>query len=386
MTTTGRQIVKGLLAIIGILLLAVVAIVAWNWTFIQRANTYPAGKDITSEEWYTPKAKVTGAFKTALPTADSLTISETALNELAEYTAANNSSALLVLHKGELLLEKYWQGNTAESTTNSMSMAKTIIGLLIGKAIEEGKIESEQELVAKYLPEWKDDARAKITIADLLYMQSGLRNEDQAGDPFSDLTWMYIGPDVQETTLAIPAEVEPGTDYDYNNANTQLLGIILERVTALPIEEYASTRLWQKIGAKDAGWWLDSPDGMPKVFCCYFARARDWVRLGRLFLQGGRWDGQQVVSKTWIQKMLVPSKLERDYGYHIWLGFEDGGLKKKERSEMYLAPTITIDGKSKQKVFIVPSQDLIVLRIGEMPANWDEAFVVNVLLRDLQKI
>ena len=381
---TLKRIFRTLLLIIGLLLLVLAIVVAFNWTFITRAIKYPPDLDITTPEYYEPKAKVAGNFTQALPTADSLSISEVALQELTDYVGEQNSTALLVLHKGKLLVEKYWERSTAESFSNSQSMVKTITSLLLGKAIEEGKIGSEMDLASDYLEEWKGDAREKITIQDLLYMQSGLRNEDDAANPMHDLSWMYLGTDVEGATMAIPAEKEAGVLYEYNNANSQLLGIIIERATGIPIEEYASEKLWKPIGAKDAGWWLDRSDGMPKTFCCYFARARDWVRIGKMMLDNGKWEGKQVISESWIEKMLIPSKIERDYGYHLWLGFEDGGRKQKQRKQMFLEAVFTLDGREKQQVYVVPSEELVIVRIGEHPNEWDEGYIANVLIRAIQ--
>ena len=139
------------------------------------------------------------------------------------------------------------------------------------------------------------------------------------------------------------------------------------------------------MGAKDAGWWMDNVDGMPKAFCCYFARARDWARLGRIIYFKGTVDGNRIVSEEWIDKMLVQSTLERDYGYHLWLGYEDGGRRDKNRSESFLAPVIGIDGAKKQHVFVIPSKEILLVRIGEGPEEWDEAFLPNTLIRALDQ-
>lgn len=288
------------------------------------------------------------------------------------------------MHKGKLLVEEYWMDSNSESTTNSMSMSKTIIGILIGKAIAEGKIKSVKDTAAIYLPEWKDDDRSKITIEDLLLMQSGLENDDNTSNMFSDVIEMYVGNDVERTVLQIPSIAPPATEYVYNNANTQLLSIILERVTEQPIETYASEKLWKPLGATDANWWLDRPNGMPKTFCCFFATAQDWLRLGQMILQKGDWNNQQVINVEWLEKMLVQSSIEKDYGYHIWLMYEDGGRRAAHRTEPFAAKTYSIDGMHKQHVFIVPSLDLVVVRLGEKPEEWDESFMVNTISRSLE--
>lgn len=371
--------IKGIALVFGTLFIVALAIVLYNFTFLKRALTYPSGKDITSSQWYTPKTLVKGNYAKAIPSADSTVISENVLKEISKYCEDRNSSALLLSYKNQIILEQYWQGKDKNSTTNSMSMAKTIIGILVGIAIENGYINSEKEKVSTYISEWADDERDQITIEDLLLMQSGLRNEDNVEEVTSDIIRMYIGTDVVDAALDVPAVKPPNMVYEYNNVNTQILGIILERATEQPIEQYASEQLWKKIGAKDAGWWQDQAGGMPKTFCCFFASPRDWMRVGQLILNEGRWENKQIIPTVWLKKMLTQSQLERDYGYHIWTNYEDGGRRKKHRKSPYLTKVISIDGANKQHVFMIPELDMIAIRVGDKPKEWDEAFIVNRL-------
>ncbi len=379
-----KKVFKWIFRILILLLLIIGLIIAMNYTFFKRGMTYPAENEITNSAWYTPKSPIKGNNATNYSLTDSLSIAPSILEEISNYAKERRSSALLVLHKGKLQLEQYWNGSTKTSTTNSMSMAKTIIGILVGIAIEEGKISSEKELASKYISEWANDDRNTITIEDLLLMQSGLRNEDNTEDLFSDLIAMYVGTDVEGAVLDIPLVKKPATVYEYNNANTQLLAIILERTTGQSIEAYTSEKLWQPIGAADAGWWLDRQDGMPKAFCCYFAQAEDWMILGQLILQNGNWKGQQIIPSSWVKKMLVQSQLEKDYGYQIWLNYEDGGRREKNRTTSYLAKNYSIDGANKQHVFIVPDYDLVLVRVGDKPEEWDESYMVNKLVSALK--
>ena len=265
-----------------------------------------------------------------------------------------------------------------------MSMAKSVLALLIGIAISEGHIDSEDDPVAKYLPEWRNDERANITIKHLLQMASGLRRYDDKNDPFSDLVQLYLGDDAAATALSVPAEIEPGTKFQYNNANSQTLGVLLERVTGKRYTEYLSEKLWQPIGAQDAAFWLDRPGGMAKVFCCFFTTTRGWARLGQLLLHNGKVDSLQVVPTGWLQKMITPSPLEPDYGYQIWLGFSEDGTRKKHRSEPFIPRDMFwLDGADIQRVYVVPSYKLVIVRLGEDVAKWDEAFVVNTLIRGM---
>jgi len=365
------------------LLLILGIFIAMNFTFLKRGLTYPQSNEISNSEWYNPKGLVKGNNATNYNLTDSLSIDKTILEDISNYAKNRQSNALLVLHKGNLQLEQYWGETTKESTSNSMSMAKTIIGILIGIAIEEGHIKNEKERASTYINEWANDERNTITIEDLLLMQSGLRNDDNTNDVFSDIVSLYLGTEVENTALKIPLDKKPATVFDYNNLNTQILGIILERATGESLENYTSSKLWQHIGAANSGWWLDRKDGMPKAFCCYFAQAEDWMIIGQLLLQNGLWNEQQIISKAWINKMLTQSPLEKDFGYHIWLHYEDGGYRQKDRKAPFVIKNYSLDGASRQHVFIVPDYELVIVRIGENPKDWDESYMVNKVITAL---
>ncbi len=378
------SILKIFLKIVLFIFLGLGIFILFNFTRIKRIITYPSDSEITSTEWYTPKSIIKGKPILSYELMNSNLFSQSVLDSMADYAKNQNSSALLILHQNQLILEKYWNGADHQTTTNSMSMVKTIIGILIGKAVEDGLIKNENDKIADYLLEWKNDERANIRIKDLLLMQSGLRVDGRTDNLYSDLINLYLGTDVVDAALDIPAVKPPATIFEYNNANTQILGILLERITNKSIENYASEKLWQPLGNNDAYWWLDDSGGMPRAFCCFFARAQDWLRLGQLFLQKGEWKGQQIIDPIWFEKMLTQSQLEKDYGFHIWLMAEDGGHKAAERMKPFKPLTYIIDGKEKQHIFIVPEIDLVVLRIGERPTNWDESFIINTLYQHLK--
>ena len=357
--------------------------IALNWTYLRRIVTHP-DNSITDVNWYKPLVTVKGN-PDALPIANNNFIPEDSLNKISAYARSHNSSALLVMHRGKLVSESYWKGSTPSSTSNSMSMSKTIVALLIGIAIEERYIDSELDPVAKYIPEWSGDERNKITLQDLLYMRSGLRNEDNTDSLGSDLVQMYAGNDVDTIALNVPATKSPGEAFDYNNANTQILGEVLERATGEKYVDYLSSRLWQPLQARDAAIWLDRPQGNPKTFCCMFATARDWGKIGQLFVKRGKVNNKQVVAAAWLDKMIRPSSTESSYGYHIWLEAKTKDKPKISRraSQPFIANTIYLDGKSLQRVYIIPSQELVVVRIGEQSEEWDDSVIPNTLVNGL---
>ena len=361
-----------------------------NWTFLRRALTYPKNP-ITNVDWYQPLETVTGntGKSNELSRASSASISPDSLKKITAYAEAANSSALLVIHQGNLVWERYWGEFTPTSTSNSMSMSKTIMALLIGIAIAEGDIASELEPVANYIPQWSQDERSKITIQDLLYMQSGLRNQDNTDNLASDLVRMYVSPNANNVALKIPALQPPKQAFDYNNANTQILSQVLEQATGERYANYLSTRLWQPLQASDAYLWLDRPQGNPKPFCCLFATPRDWARVGQLFLNRGRVNGQQIVPESWLDKMKQPSPFVSSYGYHIWLKArtkEKPGVYERSSSQPFLAQdTFYLDGASNQRVYIIPDQDLVIVRVGERPEQWDDSVIPNTLVKRSSK-
>ncbi len=372
-------LIAGILASIGGI------VVMLNWTFLRRALTYPKNP-ITNVDWYQPLETVTGK-PGELSRASSTFISPDSLKKITAYAEAADSSALLVIHQGNLVWESYWGEFTPTSTSNSMSLSKTIMALLIGIAIAEGDIASELEPVANYIPQWRQDERSKITIQDLLYMQSGLRNQDNTDNLTSDLVRMYVSSNANNVALKIPAVEPPKQAFDYNNANTQILSQVLEQATGERYANYLSTRLWQPLQASDAYLWLDRPQGNPKPFCCLFATPRDWARIGQLFLDRGRVNGKQIVPESWLDKMKQPSPFVSSYGYHIWLKArtkEKPGVYDRSSSQPFLAQdTFYLDGASNQRVYIIPDQDLVIVRVGERPKQWDDSVIPNTLVKSL---
>ncbi len=358
-----------------------------DWRLWQRAATYPA-TPITRTDWYAPLASVPGGGGTAFPRrAPTGTHFTAALDKVRDYAAERNSTALLVIHQGDVVLEEYWQGYTPETISNGMSMTKTLVGLLIGIAIEEGHIGSVQDEVGDYLPEWRQDVRGKLTLEHLLYMHSGLRNDDRINTPFSDLVKMYMGSRVNATALRVPIVRAAQQRYEYNNVNTQILSLILTRATGESFVDYLSSRLWQPVAAADGAIWLDRPGGEAKTFCCFFATAEDWGRLGLMMLNQGETAGGSVVPAPWIEKMQQPSPIEDTFGYHLWVKARPPDYPTVDRaaSRPFAVNTWYLDGRHLQRVYGVPEEDLVIVRLGEQPPTWDDEVMPNLLVNGLRQ-
>ncbi|WP_083887109.1 serine hydrolase domain-containing protein [Nodosilinea nodulosa] len=379
----------GVLALLG--LVAVVGLLGFSvdWRLLGRSLTYP-DRPITAANWYRPRQAVAGVGPQAPPLelATNTEIPQKSLKTALDFAEAQNSVALLVMHRDRLVLERYWQGQKASDRVNSMSMVKTLLALLIGVAIDEGKITSIQDPAGTYLPEWANDPRGNITLADLLYMQSGLRNDDRTDTLRSDLVRLYGGSDAQKLALSIPLETTPGEVFSYSNFNSQILSIVLERATGESFGDYLSSRLWQPLGAGDGFLWLDRPGGHAKPFCCFFATPQDWVRVGQLLLHGGRVGNTQVIPSAWIRQMLGESPLSATFGMHIWLRartIDYPEVNVASSAPFAAADTFYLDGRHHQRVYVIPSEELVMVRIGEEPPAWDDAVIPNAIVEGLRK-
>ena len=312
-----------------------------------------------------------------------------ALRRAEAYAERTRASAFLVMHRGELIVERYWRGHHRTALSNSMSMAKTILALLVGVALEEGKLRSVEEQIAAYLPMWKHDQRGSIRIKHLLEMTSGLRGDGRMRNPWSDVVRLYHTPDIQKALDRIPMIHAAGSVFEYKDVDSQVLGLVLERATGIPYAQYVSEKLWQPLGGSDAFVWLDREGGAAKTSCCLFATARDWARVGQLILERGRRGERQIIPKAWLEAMLKPSFREPSYGYQIWRSVSPNDPPypagfSAPPSPFLAEDMVYLEGIFGQFVYILPSQGLVIVRLGEGTWRWQDETLPNLLFSALQ--
>ncbi len=389
-----RWLGKALLGILVLLLVISIGFYAADPAVMRRLITGPPMGVVDQTDRNQPQEAVPG-IEATIPAAPQATIEPAALAAAEDYATATQSVALLVWHRGALRYEKYWPGYDRDTRTDPFSAHKSVMALLMGVAIGDGVIESVDEPAANYLPEWRNDSRREITIRDLLQMSSGLEIV-----PFGSWRGMRLtlGSDLTEVALSVPAERPHGSEFQYLNLNSQLLGTILQRASGKRYAEFLSERLWTRIGAPTAYVWLDREGGMPRTFCCLYTTARGWLQVGLLLKNQGRFGDDQVVPAQWIADMTTPATTNANYGYQVWLGSPPGKERryndktvKAYHSEPFAADdVIFIDGFGGQRVYVVPSQDLVIVRTGRVVAdlsimenNWDDARIPNAVLRGI---
>lgn len=380
---------KVLLALLALLIAVILFYYARDPAVFRRMLAGPGMGVVTETVKNSPQEAVQGTPVDDLLVAPADTIEPAALAAAEAYATKTNSVALLVYHKGALRYEKYWPGFDRDTITDPFSAHKTVMGLLIGAAIADGVIKSIDEPAATYIPEWANDARSKIRIRDLLQMSSGLETPRFG-------TWtglrVTLGSELEETVLSLQSVKPPGTDFQYSNASSQLLGIILQRASGKRYAEYLSDRLWSRLGVETAHVWLDREGGMARTFCCLYTNARSWLKVGRFIVDQGRIGADQVVPADWIAAMATPAPTNPNYGLQLWIGspagterkYNDKTVKAFHSEPFAVDDLIYIDGFGGQRVYMVPSKELIIVRTGEARFDWDDAIIPNAILRGIR--
>lgn len=278
----------------------------------------------------------------------------------ADMTAIE-TGAFLIIRNDSIRFEQYWNGFADSSHTNSFSMAKTIVSVLVGCAIREGKITSIDQPVGDFLPEFKTGDNAKLKIRHLLTMSSGIDFDEDYVSPFAYPAKAYYGSDLRGLTMGYKVTEEPGKIFRYLSGNTQLLSFILQKATGKKLSDYASEQLWRPLGAEYPAFWsLDHTDGEEKAYCCLNSNARDFARIGKLYLDSGRWNGTAIVPPDYaVESVTAADLLDTDgkknetYGYAWWL------IKDYKGHRIFYARGIL-----GQYVFAIPDEDMIVVRLG----------------------
>lgn len=376
------------------LLVAALVTVAVNFTYLQRVNSFNKQEQVREVDWFQPTVELEPADATpAFSLSEEwLDIGEQRFAEAISYSETTNSSALLVWQAGELVLEKYWDGYDASNYTQTNSLHKSLLSLVVGVAISEGSITSVTDPVSKYLADWIDQPLGQISIEHLLTMTSGLGSEKARFSLLDHSTKLMHAKDISSVAQSLPQSGAPGQRFEYINSNPQLLIDVLEAATGSSYEEYLQEKIWSKVAQNPGYLWMDREQGTPHGFCCLIARPHDLLRIGQLVLNKGEWAGEQVVPAEWVEKAILPSPANANYGYLIWRGSPYSSVRTyteedffgMPHSEPYLADDLVFfDGFGGQRVYIVPSRDLVIVRVGESKFDFDDAILPNRVMEAL---
>ncbi len=281
------------------------------------------------------------------------------------------TTVFLVIKNDSIIYQHLAEETNLGDKQPSFSMVKSFVGALIGIAVDRGEISSTNDLVIKYLPELeRNDPRFKrLTIQHVLDMKSGFDFNERVFNPFSKIVRMYYGADLTKMVSKLKMKAEPNTVFEYQSINTQVLAMILEKATGKKLQVLLQEDLWKPLGTEsDALWSLDGK-GNIKSFCCMYATALDFAKFGRLYLQGGNWQGRQIISKKWIDLTTHPDTLTKNrYKNQIWSGrnyryFDDAAsaATPQGRQTTY---DFKAQGMFNQSIYVNPQNKVIIVRLG----------------------
>lgn len=298
-----------------------------------------------------------------------------------EYMREQRTAALVVVHNGEIRLEEYGLDFSAEGRWTSFSVAKSFTSTLVGAAIKDGYIESIDDMVSDYIPDLKGSAYDAVSIEHLLTMNSGVRWNEDYEDRNSDVARFNEhtpepGVDVTVSYMrTLEREVPPGTRWQYNTGETNLIGVLVSSATGKTLADYLTEKIWTPFGMQQDGSWLLGVTSHEIAGCCMQAATRDFARFGLFMLGGGMIDDTPVLPSGWLESATVKNAdigvPGKGYGYQWWT-YDDGS---------YAAQGIFGQG-----IFIDPNRQLVVASNSNWPraTHWEtvgsqrEAFYKSV--------
>ena len=273
-----------------------------------------------------------------------------------DFLKEHKTVAFLLIKNDTIYVEDYLYDYDEASIVPSFSMAKSVVSILIGIAIDEGYIGSVQDPVSKYLPELKEAGFDKVTLEHLLQMTSGLDFNESYVNPFGDAATFYYGRNLTKSVDKVKLETEPGERFSYVSGDTQILTNVLSNALGdQTVSGYLQEKIWKPLGMEyGASWSLDQKDGLEKGFCCLNARARDFAKIGRLYLNKGNWDGKQLVPEEWVERSTrvdTSNGSVEFYQYQWWRGSGE--------NDFYA------NGILGQYIYVNPDLNIVAVRLGK---------------------
>ena len=282
-----------------------------------------------------------------------------------EYMEYTNTTGLLIIHRDTIVYESYFNGMKESTTHISWSVAKSFVSGLLGIAMEEGLIESIDDPVTKYLPQLKDCGYNEVPIKAILQMSSGVGFNEDYRDFNSDINrfgrYFALGLSFEKFTMTLKNARPPGTYNHYVSIDTQVLGMLVEKVTGKRLSVYLKEKIWDPVGMEyDAQWIIDNT-GMEMALGGLNVTLRDYGKYGLLYLKNGNWRGKQIVPSAWVEQSAVmdgPHLQPGDnpnssnvygYGYQWW-------IPEQPEGDYFAA------GIYNQNIYIYPAKDLVIVK------------------------
>jgi len=294
--------------------------------------------------------------------------------------------AVVVMQGGGIVAERYAAGIGPDTALPGWSMSKSVMNALVGVLVREGRLAVDAPAP---IPEWRrpGDPRAQITLDHLLRMSSGLRFVENQNSPRSDVMRMLFGVgDIARFVTSRESAVAPGTRWEYSNASSNIIATAIRDVLhdSTAYLTFPRRALFDPMGMSSAV--LETDAAGTFIGSSYvYATARDWGRFGMLYLRDGVWNGTRILPPGWVDYTRTPAPADESkrYGAHFWLEIPPEYAGSDPRLPV---PALHAAGHEGQFVTIVPSHDLVIVRLGRTrdPRAWDHAAFVRGVLSSLR--
>jgi CubicO group peptidase (beta-lactamase class C family) len=312
------------------------------------------------------------------------------LYEVYNYASRSDfvTEGIAVIRHGYIVGEEYFRGYDQTTRFSSFSVAKSFLSAVVGVTIDLGYIPSVDQPVFTYFDEWQvpetEGQKQRIMLRHLLTMQSGLRFTDaqNASIVGTDIEALLASDDYVEYVLALPSIHEPGTYWNYSSGDSILISAIVQTATGQTAYQFGMDHIFSRIGLSNITWSSDHA-GHTIGGWGVGASVREFARFGYLYLKGGAWDGEQIVSREWVQQSTRPASADETwYGFQWWLASSLSNYSRNGiPSDIFHA-----QGLYHQKIFVVPSKDLVVVRVGtdnDPNSQWNDAEFVGLILASI---
>ena len=300
---------------------------------------------------------------------EDLGIEPTSVQELIDYIKepSLNTQAAILIKGNNIIAEYYAEGYNKDDLVTSWSVAKSFSSTLIGIAIDEGYINSVDDSIALYLPEWKTKPQENINLKYLLGMRSGMDDHPGLG--------VYFQGDMVSYSLDREISREPGITFSYSNEDSMLFSRIIENATGLDFQEYADTRLFDKLNIKET-WWTDK-SGNTLTYAGLDMTPREFAKFGLMIAQEGKWLDEQIVSESWVKEATTEFDNLASYGYQWWTStISESGLGTARQVDYPFFSALGLDG---QYIYVWPEKDLVLVRFTKYQHQGNiESSVVDI--------
>ncbi len=282
-----------------------------------------------------------------------------------QFLDESGTLALIVIRRDTVLYEYYSNGHSRESVSTVFSITKSFLSTLVGIAIDEGKIKSVDQPVSDFIPAFAEGDFAKINVGHLLQMTSGIKFGDH--DNIIKLGYLYYTSNQERLLKHLKIQYAPGTHFSYSSMSSLILGYCLQQATGETIADYMQKKIWTPLGMENNGYFaLDREGGMAKTYGGMAASAIDLAKLGRLFLNNGNWNGQQIVPTCWTSACRTRTENEGkawNYSNHWWLDTYGGIVSAENKNDFFAG------GFRGQVVYVNPEDSTIIVRVGTSEAD-----------------